>query len=534
MASTLVDLEQSPYRNEGFCAVLELAVAAARELGPGGDRARPPRDAGLDERVQREAILRLRSGATANPGLLPLLAEGRFAAFGADVPASLGEVGRALAVPDVFCLVATPGTARTRTVCEIVRSAAERGERVLLTAPTPPLVDAVIAALPDGATVIRTDQTGSGPGSIDAASAAVQQRILSRSQAAARALEPWLGDPSPATGWLRRLDTALTEAAEAQERAGRAAAHREATARAARDRLGAPLAALERELATAERAAAATAREVELLTAALRRAETSRLRRWRTGRPRTMLSDAVRRAAAARSALSRTRSAYEEGARDTRTAIENDSVVRAAAERAAFADLAARRALESAERSAHQLTRMLDGVLGRPDWTADHAGLTGFADRCRTLEPTLRGRAGLLREWRQRAARPSRQLHAELLRYADVIATSCLGAGRPEHADLEFDLVVVEDASRVPVPAALVPLVRARRAVLVGETGRPPLRDLESVRAWVSARCPAGTDAAELTALLTGSVFDRVAARAPEPNRAGLDHLPPVPERPGD
>jgi hypothetical protein len=132
----------------------------------------------------------------------------------------------------------------------------------------------------------------------------------------------------------------------------------------------------------------------------------------------------------------------------------------------------------------------------------------------------LRARAGLLREWRQRAARPTRQLHAELLRYADVVATTCLGAGRPEYGDLEFDLLVLEDAARVPVPEALVALVRARRAVLVGETGRPPLRDPAVVQAWVSARCPSEAAADELTALLTGSVFERVAARAPARNRA--------------
>ena len=70
------------------------------------------------------------------------------------------------------------------------------------------------------------------------------------------------------------------------------------------------------------------------------------------------------------------------------------------------------------------------------------------------------------------AARPSRQLHRELLRYADIVATTCLGAGRPEHADLEFDLLILEDAGRVTTTEALVPLVRARRAVLAGTAAR--------------------------------------------------------------
>ncbi|MFC4071160.1 AAA domain-containing protein [Actinoplanes subglobosus] len=515
MASTLVDLEHASYRNEGFCAALELAVAAGRELGPEPG----VRDAGLDERIQRDAILRLRSGATVNPGLLPLLAEGRFAEIGDD-RAETDEVSRALAVPDVFCLVAPPGTVRTLTVLEIVREAAERGERVLLAAPAAPAVDAVLSRLPPGATVIRADQPGAGPGSLTAAAAGVQQRVLSRSQAGARSLEPWFGEPSPALGWLRRLTAALGEAADARERADRAEAHRVATTEAAQDRLGAASRECARARDIAETAAAEAADQVEQLTSALRRAEAARLRRWRARGLRRRLGEAIRFAAAARSRSFQTHAAYEESARRSAEEVRQDSAVRMAADRAAFAEVAAQRALESAERSAHQLARLLDGVLESPGWSADPEGLAGLAARCHELEPVLRARAGLLREWRQRAARPAQQLHAELLRYADVVATSCLGAGRPEYGDLEFDLLILQDAARVPVPAALVPLVRARRAVLVGETGRPPLRDPEVARAWVAARCPAGADAGELTALLTGSVFERVAARAPARNRA--------------
>ncbi|HWS34295.1 MAG TPA: AAA domain-containing protein [Actinoplanes sp.] len=517
MASTLVDLEHASFRNEGFCAALELAVAAARELEPAPGP--PSRDAGLDERVQRDAIVRLRSGATLNPGLLALLADGRFAEP-ADAEEPAGDVGRALAVPDLFCLVAPPGTARTRTVLEIVRAATERGERVLLAAPATPSVEAIVSRLPPGSTVIHIDQAGSGPGSLSAAASGVQQRILSRSQAAARALEPWLGEPSPALGWLRRLTTALDEAAEARERAGRAVAYRDATVREARVRLGAAFrqAALARD--AARETVTATSAEVERLTAGLRRAETSRLRRWSAGGLRRRLSDAVRVAAAARSASHRTIAAYDESERSLHSDVEQDPTVRAAADRAAFADLAALRAQESAERSAHHLARLLDGVGGTPEWTTDPDGLAGFAEHCRQMEPVLRGRAALLREWRQRTARPARQLHSELLRYADVVASTCLGSGRPEHGDLEFDLLVLEDASRVALPAALVPMVRARRAVLVGEVRRPPLRDTAVVRAWVAARCPAGADPDELTALLTGSVFERVVSRAPDRNRA--------------
>ncbi|MBG0562838.1 AAA domain-containing protein [Actinoplanes aureus] len=508
MASTSVDLERD--ENDGFCAALEVALAAQA----GAERVPAQRDAGLGERIQRDAIVRLRAGATANPGLLALLAAARYA----PVPPGGQEddvVRRALAVPDLLCLHAPPGVARTVTVLEIVRAAAERGERVLVTAPTSAALDVLAARLPTEPTVVRTDQRrnghgtpsaeltvvrtdqrGNGHGTLADAAAETQRRILARTQAAAHGLEPWLGDPAPATGWLRRLTTALDEAAQAREQADQAIAERDATAAAARDRLGGAIREERRAVEVAERGVTLAAESVDRLGDALRRAESYRFGRWRAERLRGRLAQAVPAAAAARMALRRAREEYADRESGLEKEVEQDGAVRAAADRAAFADLAAHRALESAERAAHQLTRLLAAVLPAPEWTADAAGLTAFAGRCRELEPVLRGRAVLIREWRQRAARPSRQLYHELLRYADVVAATCLDVGRPEYGELEFDLVVIEDAGRVPVPAALVPLVRSRRAILAGA---------------VSHRgAPAG------------SVLDLLDARAPEANRIRL------------
>lgn len=96
--------------------------------------------------------------------------------------------------------------------------------------------------------------------------------------------------------------------------------------------------------------------------------------------------------------------------------------------------------------------------------------LDGAADelRERALVETKGAADPLLRDWRDRIARPSRRLRGELLRHADVIAATWLGCGRPEFADLEYDLVVVAGAARLPLAVAIVPLVRAGRAVLIG------------------------------------------------------------------
>ena len=50
-----------------------------------------------------------------------------------------------------------------------------------------------------------------------------------------------------------------------------------------------------------------------------------------------------------------------------------------------------------------------------------------------------------------------------------MIAATCIGAAsRPELSDIDFDLAIVDEAGQIGVANVLVPLVRARRAVLVG------------------------------------------------------------------
>ena len=76
--------------------------------------------------------------------------------------------------------------------------------------------------------------------------------------------------------------------------------------------------------------------------------------------------------------------------------------------------------------------------------------------------PFLAARRDLLEQWLGEAAADSSQLHPELLRYADVLASTCTGAGsRPELTHLDFDLAIVDESGQIGVADALIPLVRA-------------------------------------------------------------------------
>ena len=77
-------------------------------------------------------------------------------------------------------------------------------------------------------------------------------------------------------------------------------------------------------------------------------------------------------------------------------------------------------------------------------------------------------------EWYLRFGR-SRDFFAALIADSEVIAGTCLGfAGVPGIQDLEFDLCIVDEASKATVTELLVPLSRSRRWILVGDRKQLP------------------------------------------------------------
>ena len=141
-------------------------------------------------------------------------------------------------------------------------------------------------------------------------------------------------------------------------------------------------------------------------------------------------------------------------------------------------------AAHHAARSALDLVAPMDAT-PPPVGGADDAELAAAQRWLTGRLPVLAARQDLLAKWIDDASADSTQLHPELLRYARILASTCTGAGsRPELADLDFDLAIVDEAGQIGVTDALVPLVRARQAVLVGDHMQlPPFLDSD-VEAW--------------------------------------------------
>lgn len=128
-----------------------------------------------------------------------------------------------------------------------------------------------------------------------------------------------------------------------------------------------------------------------------------------------------------------------------------------------------------------------------------------------TASPELQALREIYDDWEKRFGR-DRSFFAPLLARADVVAATCVGlAGVRGSMDIEFDLCILDEASKATATEALVPMGRARRWVLVGDPAQLPPFLEDEVAATAAAR------AARLNkADLTTTIFDLAIAGLPE------------------
>ncbi|WP_018500854.1 DEAD/DEAH box helicase [Parafrankia discariae] len=188
------------------------------------------------------------------------------------------------------------------------------------------------------------------------------------------------------------------------------------------------------------------------------------------------------------------------------------------------------RALTQAMRTAEPLRAQLelagcgpvlpDGATGSAAG-GEADGVAGWEQRERILLDAVelaRTRAILLDDWRDRIPTADEELKHELVGYADVIAATCIGVSTKKLlSGLDFDFAIVDEAGQIALPDLLVPLVRARRAVLVGDHKQlPPYLD-NDVAQWAQGLVP-GTDlsaaaVAETQDIVGRSEFERLFER---------------------
>ena len=493
---------------------------------------------------QREALALLGSGRAGNPLLLPALVEHRVRALRpvsvtpgeALDPDQLTAFRKALATDDVLVVLGPPGTGKTRTITQIAHACAtgraggrtdgDARNRVLVTSHTNRAVDNVLAKLPRDLVVVRVGNDGKvsedgrpyllerQAGELaEEVSQAMTQRVAAYAQvdtARRRADE--------LTRALDRLDR--LRAAEKSAAAGLDSARRTA-GDPVRKRLDALAARREHDQGTRDGVVQRIERAEPKYVRARERSEgrafgslfRAPARRWQRRLDELRAQDEELRTAL--TALDTTLAA---------THLELEQVTRDAPAVRAARDAWQGAAVDRAD-SQHKAYDIADRAIAaiahlesppEPGRTEDAEAARG---QLRALErwlgewlPLLVARRQLATEWQAAIAADSQQLAPELIRYAHVVGATCIGtASRPELSGLDFDLAIVDEAGQIGIADALVPLVRARRGVLVGDHKQlPPFLDTE-VAEW-------GKDitSAELRGLMTKSALERLVDGLPD------------------
>ena len=488
--------------------------------------------------IQHEAVRALRNNESLNPHLLSQIIENRFADYpvpkaaggsGKFNPAQQAMIERALLVPDMLLALGPPGTGKTDTIREIVAREAALGRKVLVTSRNNKAVDNVL----DGLTNVHALRIGREevvapevrPLLVDRQSSAMKSKILENVQPTQTRLDK-LSDLWPqiqeAFARLSELtsDWQTAHAALDNERFQltnwQAASYTRVEYTLARQekitrQLNADLAELAHRAETLQR-------QLEIFQ------NLSKLPLlggffilWAEGISKNW-QDVARQHQAVlqkmRKSLQAARQIWE-SYRQFVTAGEQALQFKRAIVQAEVKMELTQDEITSALDELAELGKELPKAPAQPE-TVTPSALESLFKEWQTWHEYQTRRRELLGEWREMLQTRPQALYPTLIRSADVVGATCIGiATDARFEDLDFDLVIADEAGQIQVMDLLVPLVRARRAVLVGDHLQlPPLVEPEIVQK-IRENEPENQ---ELGQWLEKSLFERLIERPETPD----------------
>ncbi|WP_173154356.1 DEAD/DEAH box helicase [Phytohabitans suffuscus] len=500
-------------------------------------------------RAQREAISQLRRRETGNPRLIDTLVSASFLPYQPAVgvrpeldldPDQRDAFQRALEVPDVLSVLGPPGAGKTTTIIEVVKASVARGQRVLVTSHTHRAVDNVLESLPPDLNVVRIGSEDNMSTKVKALSSesrveAVRKEILGET-ALFDALSQVREQRPALDRYLAHLRSLLDQTGAAQTELDRLAP---AISQAVEQASG----PLRPQLAKAEQAVAQHRSVAEAHDTSLRRVERQVRKaheKINTGSPvafawRWFLNWRRGRADRLHQALAEARAALGQ-------AESTLAVLRGEAERIAAHDPHVARLTTDREHTQKVLaglwletTQAGEFVLAMLRTVAATPPLPGptvpqwldFHQWCESTLAMVDRRVTVLGQWRERISDLSVELEREIASYAQVVGATCIGTDTSALiSKLEFDLAIVDEAGQISTPNLLVPLVRSRRAMLVGDHKQlPPFLD-EEVRQWADSLDESTVltqeEAGKVGAFLAKSGFELLFPNAPASNAVWL------------
>lgn len=482
-------------------------------------------------RMQAQAVATLRQHQGRNPHLLRCIVEKHFR----DVPplpepaphpklnvAQARALTRASATDDLYLVMGPPGTGKTETITALAAHFQKSYKRVLITSKVNRAVDNVLEKLDEagGFTLIRLGHEGKivpavRPLMIDEQARALQAEIRTNTDERFADLDLRQSDWSVVIGSFEAMSRAHARWTEASDAAASTRAHVAETQTSVwqthAPRVKRAHATLATATARAHRRRGVAALWWRALTLCLRAQDIPAL-----GVAAVALSGALHARAVTTHADAQVAwQTYEAAATAYATVVsayrgeaQGAPAVLAAKQAAAAAQAEADAAHDRVRVHVHEFAALATTVslpLGGDADTLE--AVAAFIEDTRARMGAFQERDAwrhrLLDEWRTLLERRRRFLQPLLVRAADVIGATCIGISTDAaFRDLDFDVVIADEAGQIQVYDLLVPLVRGGTAILVGDHRQlPPLVDL-TLRATLQEYDEDGTD------LLDKSLFE--------------------------
>lgn len=493
---------------------------------------------------QREAVEMLRTREAKNAHLLHVLVDHAYLPY---QPASIQQHNdrdlgiltyeqfeafrRALTVPDMLMVLGPPGTGKTRTITEIARYCGFKKQRVLMTSGTHKAVDNVLERMPPDLIVIRVGHESNvsekmRPKMIDAQAQKMQEVLLQNTEKQALSLNDLLTSKNAIDAMAHQLIQGHPFLVHTETR----------------------LQALSQQQNIVEaRITEPFRKRNNELTASLQQlnAKVSRVKKRSVAWDRRRTNTEVRcqipilgwlfklLLTFATSRMQKAQAILQEKQTEIQVIQQEQAEEYMNSQRALLANVDYQAGMHSLQLLSveynsrwQQLLKSAQALQARtrhimPKQPAlepkGSATLQRYLTWFNQTRARLEQRATLLNDWRGELSKPTDQLYPELLRYADVVGATCIGAATAKGLEsIDFDLAIVDEAGQICLADLLVPLVRAKRAVLVGDHNQlPPFVDSD-VHNWLKNLSPQ-SDLAEnegemqqIADLLTKSAFEQL------------------------
>lgn len=504
-------------------------------------------------RTQQEALETLREGEAKNPYLLRTLVDHQFQRYARSTllpekklnQAQQEAFQRALTIPDLLLVWGPPGTGKSRTITEMARQYSKQGRRVLITSGTHKAVDNVLEQfLSDERLMVvrfghedRILESVRARLTIDEQTRAMQQQILKRTRALAHQLQPFIQgnntlytSMAQARSLLSQWQNNQQRLQELQQLLGYAGQKIESQYQPRIQTLASSLQKLEAQLQKQTQRMTRWLQKQQQASQKRDQAVLGFFYRWRSNALQKRLAKLQPLISETRHNKAATRQEYHAVRQQLQDALNSDPVYRKHANTLAQVNDQNARFLERVQDCVQAISQQARGSLPQFAGEATGDNLQRYFSQLPSRIAVLEKRAALLHNWQSELETSAEQLTPEVLRYADIVGATCIGVATAKGLanDIDFDLVIVDEAGQISTPNLLVPLVRARRAVLVGDHMQlPPFVD-SSVQTWIKSLSPHTLrelnledevfDGSQFLAAFTQSAFEQLLRSRPGPD----------------